>query len=527
MKKAIPFLVLAPWFLGLLPLTGQDEVLKEKVTVVNVEVPVRVFLDGLPLTGLTRDDFRLSEDGQEQEINGFTMRRKTLAVERVELRPEAAPPPARYFVLVFRIYEYDAAMRQGIDRVFDRVLNEGDRLLVLVNDRTLLLTPALSLGERRSLLDDLLREEAGRARQRLEQFFQSVRHDLDQTRLRMLLERDQNFFAPRIIDFLDRYLRTWEEFKAKYLVPDLDRFYNFARHLQTVREEKWVLSFFQIELFPNMKISGRIHKEIEQLVSQLQVERPEDTVHARIIEKQLERIDRALNAAEGYPAEEVGKMLVKVDTTYHCFIMGVQREAQSEDLEYKQVASDIENALREITRRSGGEVIFSGDVGSALHAVERREDVYYVLTYEPRRPEARGKVKVELPGQPRAKLFYDDNIRSDTIGAYLRRKRAQDPEILIDGLSLDGHRLHLKLSSFKMLEARHKREGLLNVKVRIRDRLDRQIYEQSRQLSAREARVEMNIDFHLLSPGSYVFLVEASDLLTGKTAMDVLASDVK
>lgn len=220
-------------------------------------------------------------------------------------------------------------------------------------------------------------------------------------------------------------------------------------------------------------------------------------------------------------------MLVKVDTTYHCFIMGVQREAQSEDLEYKQVASDIENALREITRRSGGEVIFSGDVGSALHAVERREDVYYVLTYEPRRPEARGKVKVELPGQPRAKLFYDDNIRSDTIGAYLRRKRAQDPEILIDGLSLDGHRLRLQLSSFKMLEARHKREGLLNVKVRIRDRLDRQIYEQSRQLSAREARVEMNIDFHLLSPGSYVFLVEASDLLTGKTAMDVLASDVK
>jgi hypothetical protein len=513
--------------LGLLPVAAAQEVVKEKVTVVNVEVPVRVFLDGVPLAGLSRDDFRLSEGRQEQRINGFTLRRKKMSVQDIELRPEAAAAPSRYFVLVFRISEYNPQMQKGVRYIFDHILREQDRLLLLVNDRTLLLTPALSLGGRREIAERLLGEEAVKSRQKLEQYFLAVQKDLDQTRLRVLLERDSSFYAPRIIDFLDRYLRTWKEFKDKYLVPDLDKFYNFARHLEKVRDEKWVLSFYQIEMFPNMKISGQIHQQIVQLISELQVARPEDAVHARLIEQLLERIDRELNAADSFPVDEVSKMLIKVDTTYHCFIMGVRRETLSEDLDFKKVASDIENSLREVTRRSGGEVVFSGDLGSALHQVEEKEDVYYVLTYEPSDPGRLGKVKVELPGHPGARLFYDDNIRADYIGEYLKKKRAEDPEVLIEALRLDGRRLRVKIASFKMAEARQGREGRLDVAIRIRDEQDRQIYDQNRPFSVREPQVELTVDFRFLSPGKYTFLVEVHDLLTAKATMDILQAEAR
>jgi hypothetical protein len=257
------------------------------------------------------------------------------------------------------------------------------------------------------------------------------------------------------------------------------------------------------------------------------VARSEDALHARLIEQLLERIDRELNAADSFPVDEVSKMLVKVDTTYHSFIMGVQRETLSEDLEYKKVASDIENSLREITRRSGGEVVFSGNVGSALHQVVEKEDVYYVLTYEPRDPAMKGKVKVELPAHPGAKLLYDDNLRADYIGAYLKRKRAEEPEVLIEGLDLDGRRLHVKISSFKMAEARKGHAGQVNVAIRIRDAQDRVVYDQNRPFSAREARVELTVDFTFLAPGRYLFQVEAHDLLTGKAAMDLLPAEVR
>ena len=522
------FLLLCSFLLlGRLPAVAQQEILKEKVTVVNVEVPVRVFLDGAPLAGLGKGDFRLTEGGEEQAINGFTVRRKKINVENIALRPDAAALPGRYFVLVFRVIEYNQQMRNGVHYIFDRLLRQKDKQLVMVNDRTLLLNPDLTLEGRREILDQMLDEEAVRARQKLEQYFLSIKHDLDQTRLRTLLERNSNFYAPRIIDFLNRYLDTWNEFKNKYLVPDLDKFYNFARHLEKMSEEKWVLSFFQIEMFPNMKIGGQIRSEIESLISSLQVDRSEDALHSRIMEQQLMRIDRELNAADTFPVEEVSKMLVKVDTTYHSFIMGVQREAFSEDLEYKKVASDIENSLREITRRSGGEVIFSGDVGSSLRAIEKREDVYYVLTYEPRDPGRRGKVKVQLAGHPEAKLFYDDNIRTDYIGEYLKKKRAEDPEILLNRLDLDGHRLRMKISNCKMLEARKGREGQVSVAIRIRDEQNQQVYDQSRHLAVKEPLVELTVDFHFLRPGRFMFLVEAHDLLTGKTAMDILQAEVR
>jgi hypothetical protein len=527
MKTNYFLLFCAFLLLGLLPAIAQQEIMKEKVTVVNVEVPVRVFLDGAPLTGLSKGDFRLSEGGEEQAINGFTVRRKKIGVENIVLRPDAAAPPGRYFVLVFRIIEYNEQMRNGVRYLFDHLLRENDRQLVMVNDRTLLLTPDFSLDRRRDILDQMLDEEAVRARQRLEQYFLTVQKDLDQNRLRMLLDRDSSFYPPRIIDFLNRYLDTWNEFKNKYLVPDLDKFYNFARHLEKVSEEKWVLSFFQIEMFPNMKISGQIRHEIDELVSNLLTDRPEDALHARIIEGLLQRIDRELNAADTFPSEEISKMLVKVDTTYHSFIIGVQREAFSEDLEYKKVASDIENALRDITQRSGGEVIFSGDIGSSLRAVEQREDVYYVLTYEPRDSERRGKVKVQLLGHPGAKLFYDDNIRVDYIEEYLKKKRAEDPEILLDDLSLDDRQLRLKISNCKMVEARKGREGRVNVAIRIRDEQNQQIYDQNRLLEVKEPLVELTVDFHFLRPGRFMFLVEAHDLLTGKTAMDILQAEVR
>jgi hypothetical protein len=506
---------------------GQQEILKEKVSVVNVEVPVRVFLDGAPLTGLSKGEFRLSEGGAEQDINGFIVRRKKISVENIALRPDAGAPPARYFVLVFRIIEYNDQMRDGVRYIFEHLLRQQDKQLVMVNERTLLMTPDLELEKRREILDQMLAEEAVRAQQRLEQYFLSVQRDLDQTRLRTLLERDSSFYAPRITEFLTRYLDTWNEFKEKYLVPDLDKFYHFARHLEQVREEKWVLSFFQIEMFPHMKISGQIRQEIEALISSLLTDRPEDALHARIMEGLLARIDRELNAADTFPSEEIGKMLVKVDTTYHSFIMGVQREAFSGDLEFKKVASDIENSLREITRRSGGEVYFSGDIGSSLRAVEEREDVYYVLTYEPRDPERRGKVKVQLDGHPGAKLVYDDNIRVDYIEEYLKKKRAEDPEILLHGLNLDDRQLRLKISNCKMVAVRKGREGQVNVTIRIRDEQNREIYNQSRLLAVKEPLVELSVDFHFLRPGRFMFLVEARDQLTGKTAMDLLQSDVR
>ncbi len=504
-------------------LRGQAEPIKEKVEVVNVEVPVRVFLDGKPVAGLGRDDFKLYEGKEEQAINGFYVRKKKLAVQQVAVATEAAAPaaPSRYFVLVFRLIEYNEQVKRGVDFIFENILRDDDRLLVMVNDRTLELNRDIWQVKRKELLEQLLGEEATKARQTLEKYFLMVLNDLDQTKLLMLMERDTGFYAPHIIDFLEKYLSTWGEFKKKYLIPDLDSFYNFARYLEKIQGEKWVFNFYQIEMFPNMKIKGDIRMRINELVEQLSVARPEDNAHARIISQLLERINRELNMAADFPADEVGKMLVKVDTTYHSFIMSVQRDSLSEDLEYKKVASDIENSLRMIARQSGGEVVFSGNIGSALHSIVEKEDISYVLTYEPKNPAKKGKIRIVLT-DPRYQLFFDDQVRADYLGEYLRKKKAQDPTLQLPRLEFAQNKLEMDVSDFKRVDTGKGRWGNLNVAVRIRDQQNQQLFDQNRNFVAKEEQVSVSIDFSWLRAGRYIFLVEVHDMLTEKAVMDVL-----
>jgi len=217
----------------------------------------------------------------------------------------------------------------------------------------------------------------------------------------------------------------------------------------------------------------------------------------------------------------VGKMLVKVDTTYHSFIMGVQRDALSEDLEYKKVASDIENSLRVIARQSGGDVVFSGNIGSALHSIAEREDISYVLTYEPKDPARRGKIRIEL-ADPSCRLYYDDHIRADYIGEYLRKKKALDPTLLLKRLEFARGELHVDVSDFKRVETEKGRWGSLNVAVRISDQQNRQLFDQNRTIVAKEEQVAVSIDFSWLRAGRYIFLVEVHDQLTEKAVMDAV-----
>jgi hypothetical protein len=66
-------------------LSANQDVIKEKVEVVNVEVPVRVFLKGQPVDNLKKSDFKLYKDEILEQIreNGFFMKKKKIEVEDV------------------------------------------------------------------------------------------------------------------------------------------------------------------------------------------------------------------------------------------------------------------------------------------------------------------------------------------------------------------------------------------------------------------------------------------------------------
>ena len=82
----------------------QQEIEREYVQVLNIEMLVRVMKDGRPLAGLKKEEFSLFENGRKQDVNGFIEVHRSItptetkAEAKVEEKKES---PGRLFPALF------------------------------------------------------------------------------------------------------------------------------------------------------------------------------------------------------------------------------------------------------------------------------------------------------------------------------------------------------------------------------------------------------------------------------------------
>ena len=115
--------------ISLIPQKDQ-EVIEEKVEVVNIEVPVRVYHKEKPVPDLKKTDFLLYENSKLQKIHGFYVYRKKIKVEDVSLNADIQRVvyKPRFFVLIFNLSDVHTNVNRGIDYLFEKVLRKYDRL---------------------------------------------------------------------------------------------------------------------------------------------------------------------------------------------------------------------------------------------------------------------------------------------------------------------------------------------------------------------------------------------------------------
>ncbi len=517
-----------------LPAQQPEEKIREEVSVTNVEVPVRVFYKGKAVDNLTRDDFSIYEDKVAQTINGFFLKKRKIKVQEIGLtteKQELDSPSPRFFVLVFRLTNYTAEIKKGVAYLFDNILRDQDQLLVFVNDKTVFFNRDYKRVKREDILDNVLLEESVKANQRLVTYFVRIQRELEiaKTELRMVDtegRRTSNMARPEILaNFLDRYLASWIEYKRKYLLPDIDKYYNFANFLEKIDKEKWVINFYQIEMFPKMKYSGELRRQIEDIINELMTTRSEESFYWQTLSAILTEIDEELNVAKDFHADEISKLFYKIDATCHSVFCGIQKEALSQDLEYRRVSTDIENSLREITTKTGGALISTNDLESALHSISEKEDIHYMLTYAPQDAKKIGEIKV-LVNNKNYDVFYDNKMRADYIKEYLDKKSALNPQIKLDDISFKEKKLFMAIGDFLMQPTKEGDRGRISVRVHITDAADKVVFEKSRLLSPEKKVTTITIDFDWLGKGEYNVLIDVSDMLTGKTAMDFLQTTI-
>ena len=495
----------------------------EKVTVTNIEVPVRVLYNNRPVTDLTKNDFIIYEDNKKMEINGFFLKRKKIkGTVTSEVTSEQASPPPRTFVLVFSITDFNEHIIKAVEHLYDNVFRPNDRVLVFANDKTLRFDNLENKDElKRQLLTDL-KKESYKVRRRLINYINKIETYLNMHDFRVRLHIRQDLRPQRLIAFLKKYLLTWNEYKQKYLTPPTDRFYYFSRYLEEVKTEKWVFNFYQFDLFPKINMNSQTMDKIQELSIAL-INSREGGAYSmgRLINTLLNQIMLDLNVNSSFPTEDIAKLFYKVDAAFHSFFIKNMARVSLNDLEYEEVASDIEKTLKEITDITGGKNITSNNLVKSIDIVSEMEDVYYVLTYVPQNPEKAGKLKIKVKDK-KYRVLYDDNFRADYINDYLQKleEKIKVPEIKIENFSFQGKVLVFTVKDYMMKEAGSNSVGRMKVRIRLTNSDEAlMLYDQEKICTAQNNEMKVSLGaFKNIARGEYHFFIDATDLLTGKQA---------
>ncbi len=489
-----------------------QETIEEKVEVINIEVPVRVIYKGKLLGGLKKSDFKIYENGKIQHIHGFNEYRRKIDVKETEfdIRLEKVIYQPRLFVLVFNLTDYFLKMDKGIDYLFEKVFRKHDRIMVLANYTFIPEKTITDLQTHKNQLKSIIKKECKTARVQVLKVFRDMENQLHL--LKNELSYGFIFRSPlqAIVAFLDKYLMYFRIYKESYLIPDLDKYYHFARYLEKVKMEKWVINFYQLERFPKLRSEGSLWKKIEQQIGW-------NAEGKRRLQDLLRRIDIELKVSTDFPVDQITKLFLKVNTTFHSIFMKPVNIDSSEDYEYREINTDIENTLREITKITGGELILSNNLEKSLEKITEKEDIFYLLTYEPSDKQKRNrKIKVKVKGKP-YKVIYDKTVYADFFKDYLDKKEKDIPEIRIENLHYNNRTFSFNVTDFKTQNMGKKNQGKVEVQIKIIDMNNTVVFNKSTVLFLKKVDNKLSIRLDELQPSDYYILVDVKDMRTDET----------
>jgi hypothetical protein len=498
--------VLAFLLLGLIwVLCGQDEVV-ERVEVVNREVVVRVFDGGEPVSGLTRRDFTLTENGEPVIITSCHMERRTLAPAKAPAAEEAIVEKQRGRLFLFLLWwnEESRDWPKAWEYFLRNIFRLGDRI-ILAND-----------------LKVIQVANPSKEKEKLFKFFQGTQELLKRKRLGkadlfarlnncagdfheiMLAVSNSNapIQTPELV-YLNAFKNCYQSMLAEYRLQRLKAqpgmLERLADGLRAVDAGKWVLLFLQNERLP------LVHKK-----SRLFTDTPMKPETVADLGRFIDMCDKDMRMATDMAVHirDLRSLFIGAGATFHLFLSDAGGEVLDTDyLRWFPVFSSWESAFRGIAKDTGGDVQDTTRLKEALEKAASRPDIYYVLTYKPGTPDTgKPKLKVEV-SRPGVKAVYARKLKPREIRPLKLSEPAWKEGILrftisdylretVKGGTIAGD-VHVKVSSETF-------DG---------DPLE---FEKVFHPKEESASVEMKVNFP--EPGDYIITVAVTDRLSGNSA---------
>lgn len=349
---------------------------------VNVEVVVRVFYKGKPERGLKKEDFKLIVDGKEKKIHGFfeVSKKITPASKKIVEKQHLSHFTPRLFILIFNIHSLTSEMKKILETLFQKVIMPNDYVMVFTNNSLLNERIVNDPQKVREQVWKMLEAQSNEMKRRIKQMEREV-YLLNDER-EMLI----NAAAPVNIDYYykERYKQIKWELLQGYFNPSVKEYTAISDYLKEKKIKKWILIFYQMGRFPDFV------KKKEKFIP----------------------LPEYLNTRL---CKNISKSFINTGVTVHTLLMRAPQLTGNlpEEYEYRLTTTPSELILRDITKLTGGCVIQTPNIDKFVKKISKKEDIYYVLTFDP--GHLKGKnYKIEVQTRDlRYHLVYDNRHRSD------------------------------------------------------------------------------------------------------------------
>jgi len=512
MKKLLSSLGIFLFLLNLsFNLALSQERLQEEITVIAVEVPVRIIHKGQVVKGLIKENFEIYENGVKQEITSFKIISRKMSAHQEEAKGKKKK---RLFILIFNVFDYNKAVEEGIDYFFQNVFRKEDRLFILTENRIINIEIGKDLSTTVHNLNKTLKEYKLISSQSTLQALKNLNYEAEKL-LNALMGEGISISSPSqaLLRYFDNYQRIWLEYKKKYITPDVDRYRSLINRMKMFEGEKWAICFQQREIFPRLKSAGRLDNEIRNWLSS-QVD-SQDQVWSQLIQTKQVELQRSFDISESFPSDTLRDLFIEANATFHLILLKSFRYVLSQDFELMEVSQHYEDCLKKICSSTGGSYRFSNKVSEALQEAADSEDYYYLLVYSPKedQPENEREIEVKVK-KSGADIIYLKHV-----------PRKEALPITITNFEAGQKAIKFSLVNYKMTETKEKLTGAAEVKVTLFDKNSNKVYDEAKTLSLFKRETYIFLNFDWLNAGSYFLVIQAKDKLSSET--DVFSIDVE
>lgn len=497
--KKLALMLLVFVFVVQLQMAADEEVL--------LKLPVRVVSKQGPVTDLKKSDFSLTINKETRQIQDLIGKKRSLT--------RGNEP--RNFVLAFNLTEYGQQILEGISYFVENMLKKNDQLIVLT---PLKMYRINNSSQKNKIIEDI-REIVKKDTLAYKKNRISSRENL----LRQIRKVNRggsitsgsgsagtvttDLTTQTIIQFLNDYSREWNNFKTKFLIPDMKMLSSIALMMAQQSGEKWLINFQQREIMPALGEFKKASNNIKTYLSS--VTSTEEQSTAASINSGLQTIEKSMLISENFPKEILSNLLLGANISYNVILFRSLRQDISNP---DDQSPDYEGILRDISQQTGGTALDTTSLAEGLSAIAGNDDFYYNLIFAFNNQLEDKEIGVTVTA-PEADIFYKNKFYESEIKNLI--DYLKEPRITVSDFSIRGSRITFTISDFKIGDVDNQKAGAMRVKIELIDSSHNIIYKTANTLKSVKKSITISITLPPQHQGYFQLHIGARDLLSQKS----------